>query len=169
MQIKYFSTKSTPEQLKARRKELWKKHHPDKFPDSKKEIQHAIMVEINAEYDYLYNYKQPIKEPVFNGKFHRFAEDQELKKQAQNIFNSLSNTKNIDYNLLLTTINSVKNWNELFSIYGKMYGASMTFHILSKVKDKKKLNIIMDSIPLFSAKNDEEFFKTAVNILRNIF
>lgn len=173
MKIKHFSIHDTPEQLKAHRNRLWKKHHPDKFPDSKKQIQNAVMAEINAEYDYLaiqaQTIKEPLKEPVINGKFNKFAHDEELKKHAQNIFNSITKD-DIDYSLLFKTIKEVKNWKELFSIYAEKYGISMIFHIVSKVKNKKKRDMIIDAIVVLSGNaSDEIIFKAGMSFFKNIF
>lgn len=153
-EIKHFLKEDTdvPGRLKAKVTELRKKHHPDKFPESKKQLQHSIMAEINAEYDYLCTHTFPAvpapKKFVFNGKFSRYedkSDNDELKKQAKDIHDSIFKTE-IDYNLLMDTFDKVKDWEGLFITYTSIYGKQITIHLVSKIKDKKLRMSILEKM-----------------------
>lgn len=171
--VKHF--KGVPqEQLKAKVTELRKKHHPDKFHESKRVLQNSIMAEINAEYDFLTSLaaNNPAfnKKQAFSSKFSQYeyrSDEDELKKQAQDIFNAL-HQKTIDYNSLISTINKVKAWTPLFEVYMKTYGTSMVFQILSKIKNKKNIDIILKVMDLPSVKDIDTMKEAATSILNSI-
>lgn len=142
MRLLYFKEKSyTPESLKKRRNELVKVFHPDV---NKNSDAHEKIKAIYNEYDYIKkNLKEEPKQalPTEKERSHNSIFEH---RAAQNIFHALTDSKGVDYTLLMDTIKMIpdEKLKAISIIYFNVYGFNLINHISKLVKDKEKREFI---------------------------
>lgn len=163
MKLKYFTGKESLEEAKLLRNKLAKKHHPDLYPDTQKEIQNRIMSEINSEYEFIITPKEHTakKDNSFQAKGNFSNED-----LVQMIFICLV-TKPLNVEKLVFLFNSVKDWNELLQTFYKKYGKTLAMIIAENVKDKFLQENLTKNIRTVQKINN--IGKTITSILNKLF
>lgn len=145
MHLRYFKSVNTLDELKKERNILMRAWHPDV---NKNKIDLAKVQEINSEYDFVYS-KLKKGAP---------SNDEFLKKQAQNIFYSLTNVNGVDSVLLHQTLMNIPDnqYKALTIVYLKEHGIDLLNHISAKVKNTKWKNTIVLTIKLATGQINRE-------------
>ena len=159
MELKYFSLSMSIESINKLKRKYALQHHPDKFTsESDKRKNEDILSSINSEYNFVVDEKSKNKE---SAKQATGAFDELLEKQAQNIFQALTNGKGVDYNLLIATLPRITDYTKLFEVYKQKYSIETIVHLQQKIKNKEVLKGIEDLIQATrTVENIKNIFKS---------